>query len=352
LEKRSPVKSIDRKEFYSLINLPEPLIPLLGGPLARLLALDEIDSVYQDILDSPDGNILDNILSGLNISIQVPQRDMERVPSEGPVIVVANHPYGGIEGILLSALLRKVRPDFKILVNRFLQIIPELRPYFIFVDVFGGKNSAEINRNALREALDWVASGALLAVFPAGAVSHFQPEYGGVSDPAWKTNITRLIHKTKAPVVPVYFSGHNKLGFQMAGMMHPILRTIRLPRELLNKRNQSFDIAIGNPIPFQYLNQFNSIQERTDYLRLKTYNLASRYLYKQRCFDDTSTEAEVITPAFSRDKLIAEIDHLPERQILFRQKGNTVIYAGAEQIPGLGARKTPQAPVLVRKPSV
>ncbi len=323
------------RQFFSFINMPPALQPILEEPLSRLLALHHIDHYYSSIQNTTNDDFLENVINVLNIRISAHTSDLDRIPEKGAAVIVANHPFGGIEGILMAALLQKKRPDFKILANQVLDVIPELQPYFIPVDVFKGKNSAVVNMKAIRKALEWVRKGHLLVVFPAGTVSHFQVKYGGVADPAWQTSVTRFIHKSKAPVIPVYFAGHNTLGFQVAGMVHPVLRTLRLPWELINKKGQSFEIAIGKPIAHHKLDGFKTIKEQTHYLRLKTYNLANRYRYKIRDFSNTSPDAETVAEELPSNNLLLEINQLPSKQILYRLKGNLVFYARAEQIPNV-----------------
>ncbi len=329
------VRHVFTSRFLSTLNLPQTFMPVIGQPLAQLLAVNHIERYYREALEKGTEHFLENVMSVMNLSIIIEKSDLLRIPQNGPAVIVANHPFGGIEGILLGSLLQKRRADFKILANRFLDAIPELQSYVIAVDVFKGKDSTIRNMIALRKALDWVRDGHLLVVFPAGIVSHFQLEYGIVADPPWQNNVTRLIQKTGAPVTPVYFAGHNKLGFQVAGLVHPFLRTLRLPWELVNKRNQSFEIAVGKPIPFQKLNGFKTIRERTHYLRLKTYNLANRYLYKKRDASATSPDAEPIADELPLRMLLVEINQLPPEQILLREKGHSVFLAQAEQIPSL-----------------
>jgi len=104
--------------------------------------------------------------------------DLQNIPKEGPAVLIANHPFGGIEGIALAVLLSRIRSDFKILANHFLRIIPELRDIFIFVDPFKTKNSIASNIPQLKRTICWVSEGGLLVVFPAGEVSHYNFKHG------------------------------------------------------------------------------------------------------------------------------------------------------------------------------
>ena len=161
--------------------------------------------------------------------------DLARIPAQGPVVVVANHPFGGVEGIILPSLLGKVRRDVKILANYLLQPVTELQDLFIYVDPFGTNHSTKANLASLREAMVWLKQGGLLGIFPAGEVSHLTWPKLEITDPVWSRTVARLIRKSRADAVPVFFAGQNGPLFQCLGMVHPLLRTALLPREALNK---------------------------------------------------------------------------------------------------------------------
>ena len=162
--------------------------------------------------------------------------------------MVANHPFGIIDGVVLGALLEQVRPDVRIMANALLGQFPLIAERLIMVDPFGGSSATRSNRHGLREALHWLKSGGLLVVFPAGEVASFDVRRRIVADPPWSRTVTRLITMAKAPVVPMFLEGRNGLGFQLAGLLHPRLRTALLPRELLNKAGKTLTIRAGNSV--------------------------------------------------------------------------------------------------------
>ena len=244
-----------------------------------------------------------------------------------------------MDGILLAALLTSIRDDVKIFANYFLGAISELRSLFILVDPFGTHHSVKKNRIALKESLHWVEDGGLLMVFPAGEVSHFSWRSRKITDPEWSPVVSRLVRITKASVLPVYFSGRNSNLFHMAGLVHPRLRTVLLPREMAGKAGAHIRVKIGRVIPFAKLAAIDNDKERTAYLRFRTYLLGnalsrppkmltviSRNLKKQK-------PVEPIVPAQDSDRLAAEIDRLPETQLLERAKDLRVFMAYPEQIP-------------------
>ena len=246
-----------KDELFANLKLEYPFKNLVEVPLSKLLSINTLDQLYQLTRQAEGQTFTEKILNTLNVSLQVMQQDLEKIPQKGPVIIVANHPFGGLEGILMASLLEKIRPDFKIMANYFLGLIPELRDLFIFVDPFAGKNAAAKNVTPLKQALRLLKNDGLLVIFPAGAVSHFKITQGVITDPPWQKNIGRLIEKASVQVLPVYFSGANKLPFQTLGLIHPFLRTLMLPGELINKQNMKFEMRIASLISAKKLNHLS-----------------------------------------------------------------------------------------------
>ena len=144
--------------------------------IEKAFLLDRLNQLYRDIDQSPnDCAYCDRILRTMNVRYQVDAEDLAHIPRNGPVVVVANHPYGGIEGVVLASILRSVRPDSKIMANYLLARAPELREYFIFVDPFGGDQSAESNIKPMKESLRLLRTGGVLGLFPSGEVSRATP---------------------------------------------------------------------------------------------------------------------------------------------------------------------------------
>lgn len=203
-------------------SLARKLFALVQNPLEKLLFLDRLNRLYTQVSSGEKGSpFLERVLDALNVTYDVAESDVQSVPTNGSLIVVANHPFGGIEGIILASLIRKVRLDTKILGNYLLRCIPEMHDLLIYVDPFGTKDSVAKNVRPLREAISWVEKGHALVVFPAGAVSHLQLRNVCVADPRWHTAVSRIIRKTRAPALPVFVEGMNSTLFQLAGLVHP-----------------------------------------------------------------------------------------------------------------------------------
>ena len=311
-------------------------------PLERLLRIEEINRRYQQYLIehfSENHNFFNLVLEELRICFELVKEEWDHIPLEGPLVVVSNHPFGGLDGIILGAILSKKRSDFKFLANYLLGSIPEFRSHLIGVDPFGMESAVRKNINPLRETIDWLRRGGCIATFPAGEVSHFRWKARAITDPEWSQNIARIALRTGATIVPIHFSGQNSWLFQGMGMIHPMLRTGLLVRELMNKSGSKIQVCIGKPITERRLQEFSSPQEITQFLRLKTYLLPKKYpkqkkltlgIYPKK--KKSFAEEPLVAP--EDDAAIrAEVAGLPAEAVYY-EKGKFAVYvAKAHEIP-------------------
>lgn len=277
-------------------------------------------------------------LDTLGIQYSIKQGSLAQIPALGATVVVANHPLGCVEGVILAELLRSVRKDIKILANHYLKTVPELDELFIGVDVFEGPQAVKANIKALRDAHKHLAHGGLLLMFPAGEVSAFDSKTCSITDKDWSHSVSRLISKSKATTVPVYIDGKNSQKFYMAGRVHPLLRTLMLGRELLNKRDRQIQLAIGEAISFKEIKGFEDNKQLVNYLRLNTYLLGSQLKSSKRPKVTTfGIDAEPIAPPVATEALSKEISLLGEGEHLLSSGQFDVYCTSAERIPSVMA---------------
>ena len=313
-------------------------------PLKRLLCLDQINQLYGSVLeDESNIPLADKILEHLRVSYRVSELDLSRIPKSGPLIVVANHPFGAAEGLVLASLLSSVRPDTRIIANYLLEQIdlPGMREILVFVNPFERRSRIKGNIAPLRKALQWVYGGGVLGIFPAGEVSHLKLRRRQIVEPAWSDTVARIIRLTKAPVLPVFFEGVNSHLFQILGLIHPRLRTLMLPREMFKRSHKEIRLRVGKPIPFEKLAQVGGDVEVTEYLRLRTYLLGEhRDCARRRA---VAKVRKLIRPRVSQPvagprefaSIQAEVEAIPSDQVLFETEAFLVFHAGCRQIPTL-----------------
>jgi putative hemolysin len=265
---------------------PEVLAHVAGFPgipalAEKFIPVDKVRDLYRRVRQSPTGFGLENLLAEMRVELRIDAADAARIPATGPVVVVANHPFGMLDGAVLAVLLTRVRPDVKVMTNFLLRDVPELARHCIFVDPFQSErsippNSIDTNRRALREAMEWLQKGGMLAVFPAGEVSHWQFPHAEIADPAWNDTAARLIRRTGAAALPVYFCGRNSMSFHLFGMIHPRLRTAFLLQEFLHQEGRTVEVRVGTEIPADSIAGLAEDREAIEYLRWRTYLLARR----------------------------------------------------------------------------
>jgi putative hemolysin len=321
LDNRLPAKALTRS---------------MEGLLERVFSLQHLERLYRALPPSnSEQEFLQQVFETFNINYEVDAEELARIPTSGPLVIVANHPFGAIEGVIMAAMLAQVRPGVKIMANFILKRIPEVRDRFIAVNPFGGKGATRSNARPLKEALQWLQQGGCLVVFPAGEVSHLKPGKKTVSDPPWSPSIGRLIQLAQAPVQSVYFHGANSLLFQLAGLVHPILRTALLPRELIRRANTTIPIRIGKSIAWQKIKEMDDAKVLIDYLRLRTYMLRNSSVPKQAHATPALADAvEPIAPVNS-EVMECEVAAIPAHQLLVENGAMQVYYAGAKQIPDI-----------------
>jgi len=311
--------------------------------MLRTLKIHHLDRLYaQALIAGCEQSFAASVLGALNVNIDLQGTGLSEVPQAGlPLVVVANHPFGGVEAMVLAATLSRVRPDVRFLANSLLAGLPELRELIIPVNPFGGPEAQRTNVNSVKAALGWIQQGGLLCIFPAGEVAHWHLQTKTVTDPPWHINAARLIRKSGADVLPVFFPGCNSRSFHYAGVVHPRLRTAMLPRQLLNKRGARITMCPGKRIQASVLKNLPSDEVATWYLRGKTYGMDSKGNRLRGCprlFPDVLLPARHRTPIaepLDRAQIAGDVARLPRRQFLVHSGELTVFEARASQIPHL-----------------
>ena len=270
-------------------------------------------------------------------SCRFPRRTWSAFRKRGPVVVVANHPYGMLDGAVLATLLRRVRPDVKVLTNFLLEGVPELERHCIFVDPMQTEHSGARNQRALRQALAWLQGGGMLAIFPAGEVSHWQMAQTEVTDPRWSDVAARL---AGAAALPVLFCGGNSLGFHIVGLIHPRVRTLLLLQEFLQQAGKKVAVRVGNVISADSVASLTREEEAIQYLRWRTYLLGQRGRTQVRWADAVRSVWQrrgqaAIAPAVPKELLACDLGALRAERCLV-QNGEFAVYAAqAAEVPHL-----------------
>jgi putative hemolysin len=198
------------------------------------------------------------------------------MPKTGPVVVVANHPYGVLDGIVISWLVSKVRPDFVVLTNAILMRAPEVQGFILPIDFSETEDAQRTNLASRAAARAMLQQGGVVVVFPAGAVSTAPDKLGlkPAVDARWQPFVSQLIQRSRATVVPIWFSGQNSRLFQIASHLSYTLRISLIFHEVKSRIGRCLPVVIGAPIPFPAIASVQDRQALADQLRSLVYGLA------------------------------------------------------------------------------
>lgn len=299
--------------------------------LMHFLRLTKLNKIYDTLDDSNGLAFIDSLLESLQVKFEVDESCLQNIPKEGAFIVIANHPFGGIDGILLLKTLAEVRPDFKVMANFILKKVAPISDYIFAVNPFESRPDIK-STTGLKQAIKHLQEGAPLGIFPAGEVASFQKGFR-ISDKKWSNAILRFVKKSNVPVLPIYFHGNNSLMFYLLGRVHPLLRTIKLPSELLNKQNKVIKMSIGRPISVKEQNQFSDIEHYGRYLRANTFTLSNTLKVKDFFEDDSQLKKQEIVPPVATELLKEEIANIPKEFLLCEIKNYQIYCPGSALIP-------------------
>lgn len=248
----------------------------IAGFLMRFTALDRLNDLYDSLGDKKGPDFAEALSRKVGVDYSVANAEaLERLP-EGAFITISNHPYGGWDGIALIDLLGHARRDFKVMVNKILTYIRTLEENFISVIPTGEKRGTPASESirGVREALQHIRAGHPLGLFPSGAVSDLHIADGfSVRDRQWQEPAIRLIKKAHVPVIPIKFFDCNSIVYYLLGLINGNLRTLHLPREVMNKGGEQFRIAIGDIITEETQDKFENLDDFRDFLRSSVYDM-------------------------------------------------------------------------------
>lgn len=220
-------------------------------------------------------SFFDSCIRLLKIDVKFDPERLAATPAEGPLVFISNHPYGVLDGITLTWLAMKVRPDTKVLANSVLCQAPDARDNLLPVDFAASKEARATNVRSRIEAQKWLKEGHAIGIFPGGGVSTSEkPLKGPAIDLPWAPFTAKLIRASKATVVPIYFTGQNSRLFQMASHLSLTLRLSLVFRETARRMGSNLEVRVGKPIPFA---EYEHLEDRVAFvemLRQRTFALA------------------------------------------------------------------------------
>ncbi|NTV84816.1 MAG: hypothetical protein HGA23_11045 [Bacteroidales bacterium] len=270
------MNAIDPKDF-------EALSPVFRGKAGQWLAelimqiasLDKVNYVYNHSINYTGARFAEGLLNDFGVNYTIGNAERLNQLPEKAFITISNHPNGGLDGIILIDLLARIRPDFRLMVNRILSLVKTMKDNFISVTPVGNKKKAltMASIQGIRETLTHLQQGHPVGFFPSGAVSDFSLKEMRVRDRSWQKSILHLIRTVKVPVVPIRFFGRNSAFFYFLGLINWRVRSLRLPHEVFNKSKQEILIGIGNILSVEEQEQFTDTESLGRFLRKAVYEM-------------------------------------------------------------------------------
>ncbi len=289
------MKIIDLRQIVECRNikamnyLPHIVKEIFFNLMNRLIHSDEINHFVNNNHDKFNFEFIDELFNYLNFSYNMPSLDKQNIPSEGKLIIVANHPLGALDGLALLKAISEVRKDVKIVANDILLNLENIKDLFLPYNVF----SFSAQKNNIENIEKAIQDDCAIIFFPAASVSRLSSK--GIRDGKWTKGALRFAKKFNAPILPVFIRGRNSIGFYATSLINKKLSMLMLAHEIFNKRNKSINLRVGNIIPTASLN--NSINNES--LQVK---LLKKHTYKFHKMDNEiyKTEKTIIHPIEAR----------------------------------------------------
>nr|WP_317631930.1 lysophospholipid acyltransferase family protein [uncultured Flavobacterium sp.] len=342
---------VSAKQIAKAIKLDKygPIGTFIGWLFLKLTRISKLNRIYEKTYATDPNVFLKNLVEELGVKYEIPSEDLKRLPKNGPYITISNHPLGGLDGIILMKILLEHDPEFKVIANFLLQQIEPLKPIIMPVNPFDDRKDLKSSVLGLKETLRHLSDGKPLGIFPAGEVSTIERDNIMV-DKAWEATAIKIIQKANVPVVPIYFHAKNSKLFYWLSKLNPLLRTLKLPSELLTQKGKVIKIRIGKPISITEQEEHkDSIENFTEFLRKKTYILSNSYdnedektLLGSKTLEKLTKTAEPkpkqIVHAANQDKILEELAKLRENLSEYRllqSKNYEVFFVSADKIPNI-----------------
>lgn len=330
------MKIITAEELASVTKLDKLKMPGLASFLMEVMKLNEINQVFSNSMHIEGLSFIDSILDQLNVRVDISPAEIANIPTKGPFIAVANHPFGGIEGLILLKVICEVRPEFKVMANFLLNKIPNLKEFFIPVNPF--ENIGQVSSvGGMKLAMESLRSGIPMGIFPAGEVSTYRASVQQITDKKWSPIVGKMIQKTEYPVLPVYFHGNNGLLFNILSFIHPSLRTAKLPSEFLNKKGHTIRLRIGKPVRPEEYQPYHNPEHLLNFIRAKTYALGTgievKPFFKAKNPFKFLKEPQPIVAAQPKSVLEKEVSSLRTEFLMTTEKNYEVFVCPINKIP-------------------
>jgi len=253
------------------------VIRVLENATGRLKLIKRAEGYEKEVAQGRD--FWQVMVERYGLSLDVVGGSLSNIPANGPLILVSNHPYGILDGLIMGHILSEVRGDFRILANHVFRKARDLERVVLPISFDETKEAVQQNIRTRKESLEYLAAGGAIGVSPGGTVATARKPFDRPLDPAWRTFTAKMIMKSDATIVPVYFDGHNSRLFQLASHLHYTLRMALLINEFRARVDEPVKIVVGKPIKRADIAAHGHDPKSTmEFLRQQTYALSPKSL--------------------------------------------------------------------------
>jgi len=323
-------------EKTEILHIPEGT--LIAETLLQIIKHKRLNKVYSELHDKDPVLLIDSLLDELELKYDIPEDDIKNIPDKGAFITVSNHPYRGIDAMLLFKIIYEKRKDFKMMASFLLRNIEALHDIILPVNTFETNKNIRSSFSGIKEGILHLKKNCCLGIFPTGVVATQYEVSNTILDNEWQSQAIKFIKNAKVPVIPVYFHGTNSRLIHIVRKINPLLKASALPSEIRNKKNRTVRVRIGTPITLKEQTGFKDIAQYGRYLRARTYSLGSA-LEARKFFNIKSIrikpEPEPITDPIPSKDLREEFNRIRSEYELFTTKNYSIICAPILVIPNI-----------------
>ncbi|MCA0872859.1 lysophospholipid acyltransferase family protein [Seohaeicola saemankumensis] len=249
------------------------VIRLMENSTGRLRLIRRADGYEQEVANGRDFWAV--MVERYGLTLEVIGGALDNIPREGPLILIANHPYGILDGLMMGHILRQTRGDFRILAHRVFNKAEDINRIILPISFDATKEALRQNLETRKAALDYLGQGGAIGIFPGGTVSTGARLFSHPMDPGWRGFTARMVAKSQATVVPLFFDGHTSRLFQIASHLHSTLRMGLLIKEFKKRVDTPVRVVVGQPIGRDILDPLaKDSRQMMDFLRKATYELS------------------------------------------------------------------------------
>jgi putative hemolysin len=249
------------------------VIKLMENTTGRLRLIKRADGYEKEVTDGRD--FWSVMVERYGLSLDVVGGALSNIPVDGPLILIANHPYGILDGLMMGHMLSQTRGDFRILAHRVFRKAEDINRIILPISFDETKEAMKLNLETRKTALNYLGEGGAIGIFPGGTVSTGVKPFSHPMDPGWRGFTARMVAKSNATVVPVFFDGHTSRLFQIASHLHNTLRMGLLIKEFKKRVDTPVKVVIGDPIGRDVLDPLaKDTRKMMDFLRKATYELS------------------------------------------------------------------------------